>query len=216
MTFILSEDEALRDLLKGMTVADNKSSSRPVGVWFGQPDPEVREQSYPFVTIDLVDVNEARERVMNAAGVKPWYYEIQTGGHDDWSMPYPVPVNLDYQITTYARQPRHDRQILAQLLGTRLPLRYGSLKVVEKTVNNVGQATVRRLDTIEIAKRDTVNSGKRLFMNMFTVRISSEIPRPQVASLFYKVQQVTLTGKASPYPTSLVDPSLTQTITISI
>lgn len=217
MTFIISEDEALRDLLKGMTVSDNKSNSRAVGVWFGQPDPETREQAYPFVTLDLIDVSEARERAMAAWGVSPWYYDVETGSADDWSMPMPVPVNLDYQVTTFARQPRHDRQILAQLLGARLPLRFGSLQVVETTVGNNDYATVRRLDMLDIAKRDTVESGKRMFMNMFTVRVSSEIPRPELARLFYKVSSVQVTGKVhQEYPTSLSHPSLTETVNISL
>jgi hypothetical protein len=40
MSFLLAEDEALRNLLKGMTVTDQKSvteegSTRTVEVWFG-------------------------------------------------------------------------------------------------------------------------------------------------------------------------------------
>jgi len=212
MTFILSEDEALRDLLKGMIVADNQNASRPVGVWFGQPDVEVRAQSFPFVTIDLIDVSEARERVMVSHGVNPWYYDVTIPElADDFTMPYPIPINLDYQITTFARQPRHDRQILAQLLGQRIPFRFGAIAVTEK-VEVVGSdtnllSTARRLDMLGHQKRDTVEAGKRLFMNMFTVRISSELPTVSVAKYFYKVTEVTGTT-GSFYPTSLTSPEL--------
>ena len=45
MTFLLDEDEAIRDLLLGMTVTDQKANTtRNVGVWFGQPDQELRDQ----------------------------------------------------------------------------------------------------------------------------------------------------------------------------
>lgn len=217
MTFIISEDEALRDVMKGMTVSDNDNSSRAVGVWFGQPDMETRDQAFPFVTIDLVDISEGTERVMSGGRVSPWYYEDEDRVEaEGWSMPYPVPVNLDYQITTFARHPRHDRQILAQILGSRLPLRYGSLTVIERiTEEEVGEATIRRLDMLGHAKRDTVDAGKRLFMNMFTVRVSSEMPAPSVAYLYTRVQTVDIARKSSIYPATLSDSSLTETLTIS-
>lgn len=203
MTFLISEDVAVRDRLKGMTVSDDKNNERAVGVWFGQPDPEVRDQSYPFMTVDLINMTEARERVMSSQQVQPWYYEPDEYAQDgvtyaDWSMYMPTPVNLDYQITTFARQPRHDRQILAQLLGKRLPFRFGSLLVREKltgVVDGVEQwdSTVRRLDLLNVSKRDTVEQGKRLFMNAFTVRISSEIPQPFIERLYQRVNTVNIT-----------------------
>jgi hypothetical protein len=197
MTFLLSEDEALRDRMLGMTVSDEKNSSRAVGVWFGQPDPEIRQQSFPYVTVNMIDISEARERVMNAEGVKPWYYapdiNLEKDGitYDDWSMPMPIPVDITYQVTSFARQPRHDRQILKQILGVRLPFRFGSLSVKEiNTGTDSWDATVRRLDMLDVAKRDTVESGKRMFMNIFTIRVSSEIPSPYVWNLFKKVETV--------------------------
>lgn len=198
MTFIIAEDEALRNMLVGMTVSDSKSPTRPVGVWFGQPDPEIRAQAFPFLTIDLIDISEARERVM-AGRTDPWYYEPEDLQEDEgWDMFLPTPINLDYQITTFARQPRHDRQILAQLLGDRLPLRFGSLPVVQfstqQTIDGeevtVGQATVRRLDVLNVLKRDLTESGKRMFMNVFTVRVSSEIPQPYDFATYYKAAEI--------------------------
>lgn len=198
MTFIIAEDEALRNMLVGMTVSDSKSPTRPVGVWFGQPDPEIRAQAFPFLTIDLIDISEARERVM-AGRTDPWYYEPEDLQEDEgWDMFLPTPINLDYQITTFARQPRHDRQILAQLLGDRLPLRFGSLPVVQfstqETIDGeevtVGQATMRRLDVLNVLKRDITESGKRMFMNVFTVRVSSEIPQPYDFATYYKAAEI--------------------------
>lgn len=193
MTFIISEDEALRDLLVGMTVSDNKNANRPVGVWFGQPDPEIRQQSYPFVTIDLIDISEARERTM-AGKASPWYYTPDDlEENQGWDMWLPTPINLDYQITTFARQPRHDRQILAQLMGDRLPLRFGALTVPERLDEDDNiLTTTRRLDVLNVVKRDTTEQGKRMFMNAFTVRVSSEIPQPYDFATYYKVLEVRL------------------------
>lgn len=224
MTFILSEDKALRDMLKGIVVSDNANATRPVEVWFGQPDMEVRQQSFPFITIDLIDLSEATERMMSGGRVTPWYYEDVMEippVADDWDMPYPIPMNLDYQVTSFARQPRHDRQILAQVIGQRLPMRYGSLEVVEREVSSTeSDVTIRRLDVLGVAKRDTVESGKRLFMNVWTVRISSEVPQAFVSKYYNRVTQVSIDRYASKnpgaYPSSLTDPSLMETITITV
>jgi hypothetical protein len=212
VTFIVSEDEALRNMLLVMTVSDAKNSARPVGVWFGQPDPEIRAQSFPFITIDLIDISEATERVMSGKA-EPWYFAPDDLEEDEgWDMYLPIPINLDYQVTTFARQPRHDRQILGQLLGNRLPLRFGSLPVVEflteDTIDDeeiiVGQATVRRLDVLNVLKRDITEAGKRMFMNVFTVRISSEIPQPYDFATYKKAAEIRIKSgnyhPNSPFP----------------
>lgn len=204
MTFLLSEDKALRDLLVDMVVTDQKAAStqattRKVGVWFGQPDQEVTSQNYPYVTIDMIDIAEDFQRAMRGR-VKPAYYEdptniveaaqgIQAVQYDpdlhNWEINMPIPVNIDYQVTTYARQPRHDREILAQLLYKKLPLRFATLETDDNTV--------RRLDILDISKRDVTEAGKRLFVNAITLRVSSEIS-PETFNKMYKVLQVTATG----------------------
>lgn len=197
MTFLISEDEALRDLLKGMTVSDNKEATRSVGVWFGQPDPEIRQQNFPFLTIDLIDVRAANERMLSTQQVSPWYLEPDAfsdpaNDFDSWSTYMPIPVDLEYQITTFARQPRHDRQIMAQIFQNRLPFKFGSL-VCKELLTDAAQdewdATVRRLDVLGIRKRDTTESGKRMFMNAITVRVSSEM-RSRFDDRFYKRVQL--------------------------
>ena len=54
--FIIAEDLALKTLLSGITVSDDSNASRPVKAWFGYPDVEVRDQTFPFITIDLIDI----------------------------------------------------------------------------------------------------------------------------------------------------------------
>ena len=65
MPFILNEDEALKTLLTGLKVTDSGNSNRPVGVFYGQPDKEIRQQSYPYITIDLINISEATDRVQS-------------------------------------------------------------------------------------------------------------------------------------------------------
>lgn len=199
MTFLLSEDQALRNLLVGMTVTDQKSvteegATRSVKVYFGQPDQEIRAQTYPYITIDMVDIAEAFDRASRGK-VKPSYMSDPTTGPDgetsydsdtqNWEINMPIPVNIDYQITTYARQPRHDREILAQLLYTKIPLRFAVLMTDDNTV--------RRLDVLDISKRDITESGKRLFVNAITLRVSSEIA-PETYKKLYKALTLDVTG----------------------
>ena len=205
MTFLLSEDEALRNLLKDMVVTDQKATGtatpRKVGVWFGQPDQELTPQKYPYITIDMIDLAEDFARSMRGR-VQPSYisdpqtidgdanFDPETQG---WDIHYPIPVNIDYQITTYSRQPRHDRELLAQLLYTRLPLRFGTLD----TGTNDATGTTRRLDVLDVSKRDVTEQGKRLFVNAFTVRVSSEIA-PETYNKMYKALQLNVTGPTIP------------------
>ena len=199
MAFLLSEDEALRERLQGIVVHDQKSdataTARQVGVFFGQPDQEIRAQVYPYITIDMIDINRDMEREMrgktHAAYLVPDGMTFSAG--ETYETDLPIPVTIDYQITAYSRNPRHDRSLMAQLLQSKLPFRFGYLEIVEKSVT-VGQTTtntntMRRLDVLDVSKRDMTESGKRLFMNAVTVRVSSEIPQETYRKLI-GVQQV--------------------------
>ncbi len=171
MPFLLNEDKALKALLTGITVSDDKNASRPVGVWFGQPDVEIRAQAYPYITIDLINVQEAYDRaargILTSLDYVPEYFEEVPEGFGQ-TIQYPVPYNLDYQISTFARHPRHDRQILSALHNNVLTSRYNSLDIEE-------DGTVRFLYVMNSMKRDRTEDDKRLFCNIFNVRVHSEI-----------------------------------------
>lgn len=184
MAFLLSEDKALREKIQGITVHDQKADGtdtpRQVGVWFGQPDQELRNQTYPYITIDMIDVNRDTEREMrgivnqdtpNIDYLKP----TGNGAPENWQIHLPIPVSIDYQITTYARHPRHDRELLTQVVYDKLPLRFGSLVMED--------GTIRRLDVINVSKRDVTEQAKRLFVNAITVRVSSEISQDSYRNL---------------------------------
>jgi hypothetical protein len=187
MTFLLSEDKALREKLAGMYVTDQKATNdgvpRSVGVWFGQPDQEIRSQSYPYATIEMVDIQRDGLREMRGLVSPDYLKPDDLGINQDFVIDMPIPVNIDYQITTYARHPRHDREILAQLIGVVLPIRSGILLVDD--------GTQRRLDVLDISKRDVTEQAKRLFVNAVTVRVSSEIAQTEFTRV-YKVLQVNL------------------------
>jgi hypothetical protein len=189
MTFLISEDEALRKKLQGMVVSDQKATAdgtpRSVGVFFGQPDQEIRSQAYPYITIDMVDVQRDTQREMRGL-VQPEYLKPDDLTEEqDYLVDMPIPVYIDYQITTYSRHPYHDRAILAQLLTTKLPERFGYLET--------NDGTIRRLDVMSVTKRDVTEQAKRLYVNAISVRVSSEVVQGVFRTL-YKVLQVDITG----------------------
>jgi hypothetical protein len=216
MTFILAEDAALKKLLQGytrtyvnevgdtvtetipaVTVQDEKSNPRPVKVWFGFPDVEIRAQDFPFITIDLIAVSQSTQRQHSGQvtdgdmnGTQPivankWYtYDI------------PVAYDLMYQITSYSRHPRHDRALMFQL-HNRFPALYGNLDVP----NEVGTSTSRRhmfLESFQKSDRaEGENGNKRLLRNIYTVKVVSEMTPASAAALTPQPTAVALNKNTS-------------------
>lgn len=173
--FLLEEDDALKRKLSEprITVSDGARATRPVEVWFGQPDLELRQRTYPYISIELIDINEANERVMTGfprLTYTPSGYAPLGEGEVRYANNFPTPYDLDYQVSVWSRHPRHDREILAKLLGGRLPMRFGSLHLLETN-------RVARLDLLGGPRvSDTTDeAGKRLFRKVFTVRVSTEL-----------------------------------------
>ena len=202
MTFILAEDEALKAHLSGITVIDEKAGGaatpRPVKVWFGTPDVELRDITFPYITIDLMDVRLAPERQMS--GIV--YDRDRAGtvvGSDTaaYSYEYPMTYDLVYQVSTYARHPRHDRSIINQLMQNKLPSKYGRLGIR----NDVDtETTYRHMFLDEFLKRDTVEEGRRLLRNIFIVRVVSELTHAAAAQAIPLVQNVQINESTTSIP----------------
>ena len=181
--FIIAEDAALKAHLAGMTVSDEKSNARQVKVWFGYPDVEVRAQEFPFVTIDLIDINPANDR-QNSGVMYDSDYNGTLPLAEDGYYKYTIPVAYDlvYQITSYARHPRHDRALMLQLLN-KFPSKFGKLAVP----NYIGTETGYRSMFLDgFVKRDAVDSetgNRRLLRNALSVRVVSEMTPTVAASL---------------------------------
>lgn len=185
MPFIINEDNALKQLLQGITVSDSGKSNRPVGVFYGQPDKEIRAQAYPYITIDLVGINEDTSRAHR--GYVPLTYTPEgVNANVSHSVNFPIPVDLYYQVATWSRQPRHDRQIVAKLFESgRLPFRFGQLLVQEDN-------TMRRLDLLGFSKRDLTEDGKRLFNNVYNVRVSAEVFPDKLVQMYQVLEDPTI------------------------
>jgi hypothetical protein len=198
--FILAEDRAIKALISDLTVSDEKNPSRPVKVWYGYPDVEVRDQTWPYITIDLVDVSPANDRQhygyisdSDYRGTK----EPITGL--DYVYQVPVAYDLMYQLTTYSRHPRHDRDLIYKLLN-KFPSKYSYLLVP----NQLGtQYTSRTVFFDGFVKRDMIETdsgNRRVLRNVFTLRVASEMTPLQAASAVGQVETVLINATTSHIP----------------
>lgn len=189
MTFLLSEDKALRNALQGMVVHDQTEDAgdveRKVRVWFGQPDQELTAQMYPYVVIDVVDIQRDPSREHRGYTTATYLGPDVMVENTAFEADIPIPVNIDYQVTVYSRHPRHDREILAQLNFQKLPQRFGMLALDD--------GTYRRMDVLAYSKRDATEQAKRLFVTAITVRVSSEVAQGVLRTL-NTVQSVHIDG----------------------
>jgi hypothetical protein len=203
MTFILSEDAAIKTYLAGIAVSDERANPRAVNVWFGYPDVEIRTQNYPFITIDLVSIRQANDRQMSGYTYDGDYMGTTPVQEGKWyGYEIPLAYDLVYQVTSYSRHPRHDRAIMYQL-HEKFPSMRGYLPVP----NDLGTSTAYRHMFLEsMTKSDRAegeNGNKRLLRNIFTVRVVSQLTPAQVADLVPQVTSVTLnkTPLSASFPT---------------
>lgn len=203
--FVLDEDRALHRYLREppLMVWDQSGNPRNVGVWFGHPDREIREQRYPYMIISLIDITEAANRTMSGvrywenASVPTWALPPNTvvgadgklyNGDGTWndiwydksSYPLlciaerPIPVQIDYTIRAYSRHPRHDREIIGGFLSRKVNYRYSWLPMGDVDGSN------RRMELLNVGHSEAQEMGKRLFMSVFTVRVDSWMPAGDV------------------------------------
>lgn len=195
--FLLAEDAALKARFSTMTVSDDRSGSRPVQVFFRYPEGET-ERSYPFMTIEMIDIVHAKNRqhsevelVFARTGasqssqfpnrpnaLKYWPSRRSNLNQVAGTTPFLtsnefVPVDLLYQVSTFTRSALHDRQLSSQMLSTITPFRKGFIEVPE-------DGTIRRLDLLDWTTADLLDSEagyrKRIFRKIYTLQMSAEIP----------------------------------------
>ena len=201
--FTLAEDAALKNRLTALSVSDDRDMRRPVKVFFRYPDAET-EKSYPFATIELIDIEFDAQRQhsevnyyyttsvsaaqhhrsgVNSMDYFPSEYnadDIQgllSGNTEFMVTDQFVPVNLMYQVSTYCRSQRHDRQLSALMLRYVFPFRRGFIEIPE-------DGTIRRCDMLDWRQADVLDQeagfNKRIFRKVYTVRINAEIPQKDI------------------------------------
>ena len=188
--FIVAEDLALKTWLQGLTVDDEKVTDRQVKVWFGYPDVELRNQAYPYITIDLIDIAPANDRQWSGyIADTDRRGTLAPSAGNLYISKAPVAYDLVYQITTYARHPRHDRSMMYDLLN-KFPAKFGYLSVP----NEIGtEYSGRSMFLDGFVKRDAIeeeSGGRRLLRNVFTVRVVSEMTPSQASTALQQVDYV--------------------------
>lgn len=198
--FLLAEDAALKArLVNGLRLSDDRNASRKVQVFYRYPESET-ERTFPFVTIELVNINHARIRQESEV---TYYYPSTASGSSvsinptnrlDYfpseytasdlqdivdGSPYlateqMIPIDLMYQVSTYCRSQRHDRELTVGMMRYVFPLRKSFIEIPEDN-------TSRRCDLLSWRSSDILDqeSGykKRIFRKVYTVQMNSELPQ---------------------------------------
>jgi hypothetical protein len=182
------EDMGLKTLLQGVTVTDLNSATatpRSVPVWFHNPEREERRITYPNITINFTGERIAHERE-HRGWVEVGYRYLQDIPLDDPTghpvmIDYPIPMDLDYTLTASARINQHISQMSGALALGRLHPRFAQV--------TCPGGTVRRLQILGVTRANGMEADKRLFRQVYQVRISTEI-EPSIALAVPRVRQI--------------------------
>lgn len=205
--WLIAEDTAVKQRFSGLTVSDDRNAGRPVQVFFRYPEGEV-EKHYPFITIEHIDISHAKARQHSEVTLYAGYKEgedwvpnrldywpsttpdpAESPGSEGFSEDYLytnefIPVDLIYQVTTYSRSFKHDRELTSKILTHVVPFRWGAIGVEYDN-------TMRWFDMLDWANADLLDPEagyrKRIFRKIYTLQMTSEIP----SSVLGGVQKVT-------------------------
>lgn len=203
--FLLAEDEALKLRLTGLSVSDDRNQIRPVQVFFRYPEAET-ERLYPFITIEMLDIVHAKNRqhselpiyyynpsggasapanasaMPNSMNYWPsissdFSYITNKNEYQVLESNEFVPVDLLYQVSTFARSALHDRVLSSMMLTKVFPFRRGSIHVPADN-------TDRRLDLLDWSTADLLDPEagyrKRIFRKVYTLQMSAELPSTDI------------------------------------
>lgn len=197
--FLAAEDNAVKQRLSHIAVVDDRNAQRVCDVFFRYPH-DVKEKSYPFITIDRLDISYADYRqtsetqyyyASDVSGMSPEqianYQEfnympstLTTAGMDALSTAGTflttdsfVALDITYQLTTYCRSQDHDQQLTALMLRRVVPFRRGFIPIPE-------DGTIRRFDLLNYSTSNILDGEaayvKRTFRKVYTVRMNAELP----------------------------------------
>jgi len=187
MGLYVEEDLALKQHLSGITVTDLNApepTPRPVPVWFHNPEREERRLTYPNIIINFLGEQVAHDRE-HRGWVPAGYRYLQDIPFDNVvMMDYPIPIDFDYVVTASARINQHISQISAHLIQDRLHARFAQM--------DCPGGTVRRITVMAVSRANGMEADKRIFRQIYHIRIPTEIRASQAVSNI-RVRQVIMT-----------------------
>ena len=202
--FILAEEEALYAKLSNIKVRDPRTSdgTRRVRVYYRMPPAEV-EREYPFITLDLIDIDFADDRAHSAQiypldywpSEYPTFQEYADAHELDWDPDVNGPAeavefhpyDLYFSVTTHTRNPIQDRQLTSGLLGTAyLPDRWGYLHVpADDSIRHLERVGWSNLDGYE----GDPQASDRVFRKSYNVKVSAFVA-PEYPYTYAQVQEL--------------------------
>lgn len=187
------EDMGLKTLLQGVKVSDLNApeETRPVPVWFHNPEREERRITYPNIVINFTGERVAHEREHRGwVPIKYKYLQDVPFPIEPFqsypSIDYPIPMDFDYTVTASARINQHISQISGHLIMSKLHPRFAQM--------TCPGGTVRRITVLGVTRTNGMESDKRLFRQIYQLRISTEV-EDIVTLLNTRVRHVVLTLK---------------------
>lgn len=198
-----NESRALAKKLEDVLVyASAYPNGRAVPVTWVGPDLELRNATYPGIYLSYAGISKANDREVrgriNYQYAPPGFPESVQVPADmddkdsvatvDWSETfdrrsspytaddYPVPYNLDFNVSVLTRNYEQNFEIISQLQHIdRIPARFGGLEVPE-------DGTVRTLDLLGGPDTEVIRDedGKRIIQSVYSVRVTAEVPLSEV------------------------------------
>ena len=203
--FLLAEDQSLKEKFSGIQLVDDRDSTRDVQVFFRYPEGET-ERTYPFITIELLDINHAANRQHSdtniyafrgtaPAGQPAGHYTTESAGAftywpnettDVTTLAYGGVVGSPF-ITAMEHTPVDLLYQVTTFTRSALHDRYLQAHILTKVAPfrrgylAVGaDNTHRHMDMLDWRSADMLDEEagfkKRLFRKVYTLSVTSEIP----------------------------------------
>jgi hypothetical protein len=186
--WLINEDQAIFEQLKGITVSDGNSSSREVKVRYISPEDELVKFEPPMILISMPVISIAHDREHRGRIRLPYapegyanWWDSSSDSYDPSLSPYetdfPIPYDIDYQIVVLTRVARqHMYPIMAEL---ELPTRLGR----EATLVIPQDGTFRRITRMGGPARQFYSykdgpKQKKLFTATYMIRVPTEVVGP--------------------------------------
>ena len=182
--FFTDIDHAMKEKISDILVNDRAAGAdrRKVRTYFRWPQVEVTDQTFPFITLDLLRYYRAADREQRAERFAlpyaPKNYALPAGYDEEgvsteWLLTeLPIPFDFVYQITAHTRSNSQVREIMAAMLGNDRLAPRGAYLVVGDTVRFMevdGPADATGMD------QEAGGRSKRHFRKVWTATVQTEL-----------------------------------------